>query len=144
MGGLWGDFGWATFIMIGAQGFWAWGLSLSLKWGTCTMDAPILTPVAFDGTGSFSSGITLHCNINLFWQYLTPSGLDITYDLGVFSSGVNITVAGCHRLTLGTFCSHNSNLGRNSGSSLAWASCPAYSCLLERLFHCCRSSGDCW
>ena len=28
-------------------------------------------------------------------------------------------------------------------SSLAWTSCPMYSCLLERQLHCCRGSGDC-
>ena len=64
------------------------------------MGAPILTLVAFGDTGNFSSGITLLHNINLYHWYLASSGMDNTYDLGVFSPCVDITVADCHRLTL--------------------------------------------
>ena len=88
--------------------FWTWELLLSLKWGACTMGAPIFTLVAFGDMGNFSSGMTLCCNSNLFCWYLAPSGVDITYDLGLFSSGVDTTVTGCHRLTLGACCSHTS------------------------------------
>ena len=77
-----------------AIGVWALGLSLSLNCGPCTMDAPIFPLVAFSGTGNFSSGMTLHCNINLYHWYLAPSGVDTIYNLEVFSPGVNITVAG--------------------------------------------------
>ena len=53
----------------------------------------------------FTSAIT-HCkNINLL-LYLAASGMDTTYDLGVISPGVDISVAGCYRLILGIFCSH--------------------------------------
>ena len=38
---------WATFIVIGAQGVWTWGLSLLLNWGAHTMGAPIFPLVAF-------------------------------------------------------------------------------------------------
>ena len=48
--------------------------------------------------------VSLFChNISLFHWYLAPSGVDNTYDLGDFSPGMDITVAGCHRLTLGAF-----------------------------------------
>ena len=56
------------------------------------MAAPIFALLAFGGTGNFSSGMTLLHDINLFHQYLAPSGVDITYDLGVLSPGVGITV----------------------------------------------------
>ena len=83
------------------------------------MGAPIFTLVAYDGTGNFSSRMTLLHDINLFHQYLAPSGVDTTYDLGVLSPGVDITVAGLHRLTLGAFCSHTCCWGGSGGSSLA-------------------------
>ena len=74
------------------KGFWTWGLSLSLD------EVPALwvhldTLVAFGGTGNFSSGMTLLHDINLFHQYLGPSGVDTTCDLGVLPLGVGITVA---------------------------------------------------
>ena len=72
--------------------------------------------VAFGGTGNFSSGITLCCNINLFCQCLAPSGVVTTYDLGVFSSDVDITETACHRLTMGNFCSHTGCWGKSDGS----------------------------
>ena len=98
----------------------------------------MITLVAFHSTVNFSSGITLLHNINLCCWYLAPFGVDITHNLGVFSPGVDISVAGCHRLTLGAFCSHTGCWSSSGGSSLAWASCPAYSCPLERLLHYCR------
>ena len=55
--------------------------------------------------------------------------VDTIYDLEVFSPGVDITVAGCQWLVLGAFRSHTGCLDRSFGNSLAWASCPAYSCL---------------
>ena len=58
------------------------------------MGAPIFTLVAFGGTGNFSSGMTFYYHINLFHQFLAPSGVDTTYDLGVLSPGVDITVVG--------------------------------------------------
>ena len=60
----------------------------------------MITLLAFGGTGNFSSGITLLHNINMF-LFLVPSGVDTTNDLGVFSPGVDITVAGCHRADIG-------------------------------------------
>ena len=60
----------------------------------------MITQIAFGGIGSFSSGITLLHNINLFHCYVAPFGVDTTYDLGVFSPGVDITFASCHRLML--------------------------------------------
>ena len=56
------------------------------------MGIPIFTLVAFDGTGIFSSSMTLH-DISLFHQYLALSGVDTTYDLGVLSPGVGIIMA---------------------------------------------------
>ena len=56
------------------------------------MGAPIFTLVPFGGTGILSSSMTLPHGINLFHQYLAPSGVDTTCDLGVLSSGVGITV----------------------------------------------------
>ena len=130
--GLWGAFCWATFIIINAGGM-AWGGSLSLDCDVYpTNGAPLLTLVSFGGTGNFSSGITLCHNISLFCQHLASSGVDTTYGLRVFSPGVDVTVASCHRLTLGSFCSHTGCWGRSGGSSLAWASCPVYSCLLRK------------
>ena len=89
------------------------------------MGTPIFTLVAFGVTGNFSSSRNLHCNINLFHRGLAPCGVDTTYNLVVFSPGVDITVAGCHMLIFGAFCSHTGCWGRSSGSSLAWALCPA-------------------
>ena len=121
------------------MGFWTWGLSLPFGCNSLLIRRALkLTLVAFGGIGNFSSGITLHHNINLFCWFLAPSGMDITYNLGVFSPGVDITVAGCHRLTLDAFCSHTSCWGGSGGSSLARASCPAYFCLLKGLLHCYR------
>ena len=53
---------------------WAWGQSLN--WGAySTRGDPKLTMVTFGGTGIFSSGVTCCCSINLFLQYLAPSGI---------------------------------------------------------------------
>ena len=105
------------------MGVWTLGLSLSLTLGTCTMGAPIFT-IAFGGSGNISSGISICHNINHFHWYLTPYEVDTTYDLGVSSPGVDITVASCHSLTFRAFCSHTGCWGRSGGSSLAWALCP--------------------
>ena len=99
----------------------------------------MIKQLAFGGIGNLSSGITLPHNMNLFAWYLAPFGNTI-YSLGVFSPSVDITVAGYHRLILIAFCSHTGCWSRSGGSSLAWASCPAYSCLLERLLNCCRGA----
>ena len=94
------------FIINGAQGVLDLGTITVPYRGACTMGAPIFTLVAFCGIGIFSSSMTLLHNINLFYQYLASSGVDTTYDLGVLSTGVDISVAGCHRLIFGAFCSH--------------------------------------
>ena len=124
-------------LLLVCKGFWTWGLSFLLIWGACTMGAPIFTLVTFGGTW------------HLFIQYdsspchqpvspLFAQGVDTTYDLGVSSPGGGITVACQHRLALGAFCSHTGYWVWSGGSSLAWASCTAYSCPMERLLHCCR------
>ena len=97
----------------------------------------MITLVAFADICNFPFGITLLHSINLLQWYLSPFGVDTAYDLGVFSPGVDITVASFHRLMLGAFCSHTGCWSRSSGSSFAWASCPAYFCLLRRLLKCC-------
>ena len=58
------------------------------------MGAPIFTLLAFGGTGNFSSDMIRLHHINLFHQYLAPSGVDATYDLGLLSLSVDITVTG--------------------------------------------------
>ena len=131
-------------LLLVLKGLGTLGLPLPFDCSSLLIwQALILKLVAFGDTGNISSGITLCHNINPFCYYLAPSGMDITYDLDMFSPGVDITVAGCYRLTLGAFCSHIGCWGRSGGSSLAWSSCPAYSCLLKRLLHCCRGPGDC-
>ena len=131
MGGLLGEL---PLLLLVLRGVWTWGQSHLLDWGDCTsIDAPKFTLVAFGGTFNFSSSMTLHHNINLFCQYFAPSGGDTTYGLVVSLPGMDTTVAGCHWLMLGAFCSHSGCWDRSSGSSLAWALCLAYSCLLRRL-----------
>ena len=99
------------------MGFWTCGLSCPFECRSILIrSALILTLLAFGGTSNFSSGITLCHNINPFCHYLAPSGMDITYDLGVFPHGVDITVTGCHRLTLGAFCSQTGCWGSSGGS----------------------------
>ena len=71
------------------------------------------------GTGNFSWGITLCHNINLLHPYLAPSSMNTTYNLEVFSPGVDFIVAGCYRLTFGAFCNHTDCWGKSSGSSFA-------------------------
>ena len=129
-GGLWRTLYWMTFIIIGAHRVFDVGTIPFTYWGASTVAAPIFALVAFVVTGNFLSSTTLLLDIKLFHQYLAPSGVDTTYDLGVLSPGVGITVAGWHRLTLAAFCSHTGYWGGSGGSSLAWASCPAYSCPL--------------
>ena len=52
------------------------------------------------------SGI-IHChNIKLLFLDLAPPGINSTYDPGVFSLGVDITMAGCHKLTQVIFYNH--------------------------------------
>ena len=125
------------------KGFWTWGLSLSLNWGAHTMGAPIFTLVAFGGTW------------HPFIQYdFSPSHQPVllvlctiwgrsTYDLGGFPPGVDISVAGCHRLMFDAFCSHTVCWVGSGGSTLAWESCPAYFHPLEGLLPCCRGSSNC-
>ena len=108
------------------------------------MGAPISTLVAFGGTW------------HPFIQYdFSPSHQPVllvfctiwgrsTYDLGGLPPGVDIFVAGCHGLTFDAFCSHTVCWVGSGGSSLAWASCPAYFYPLERLLPCCRGSGNCY
>ena len=89
------------------QRFWTWELSLPLEHSLLLIGGALtLRLVAFGGTSNFSSGITLCCNISLFCRYLAPSLVDTTYDLGLFALSVDITMAGCHMLTLGAFWSH--------------------------------------
>ena len=107
------------------------------------MGTPFSHLLPFGGTGNFSSSMTLLHHFNLCCWYLVPSGVDTTYYLGGLSPGVDISVAGCHRLTFGASCSHTGCWVGSGGSSLAWASCPAYFWPLEGLLHCCRGSGDC-
>ena len=53
-GGLWRTWYRATFIIICAQGFWTWHLSLSLECSSLLIsDALTLTLIAFGGIGSF-------------------------------------------------------------------------------------------
>ena len=93
--------------------------------------------------GIFSSSVTLLHDINLLHHYLAPSGIDTAYDLQVLSPGVAMSMAACHRLIFGAFCTHTDSWSRSGGSSLAWTSCPAYFYPLEGLLPCCRGSGDC-
>ena len=121
------------------MGFWTWGLSFSLNWGACPVGTPIFILVAFGGNDNFSFGMTLHHHINLLCSCLAPCWVNTTYNHRVFSSGVDITMAGCLRLILGAFCSYTGCRGRSSDSSLPWTLCPAYFCcqrkLLDDLFH---------
>ena len=148
MGGFWGAFGWATCIIINAEEGVGLG-TITFSWLRCctTRGAPILTLAGFSGTGNFSSGVTLHYNISLFCKHLAPSGVHITYDLGVFSPGMIITVAGCHRLILGAFCSHSGCWGSNSGSFLGMSIMTSIFLPLEKtlphLFTVIVGSGDC-
>ena len=142
-GGLWRILYWPTFIIIGAQGFWTWGLSLLLNWGAHTMGAPIFTLVAFWWHWQLFiqyDSSPLHQPVLLVFGTIWGRS---TYDLGGLSPGVDISVAGCHRLTFGAFYSHTGCWVGSGGSFLAWASCPAYFCPLEGLVYCCRGPGDC-
>ena len=100
----------ATFIVISAQRSWTWGLSLSFQFNSLYIrDALILTVIPFAGVSNLISDLILsitHCHINLFLLYMSPCEVDTTYDLGVFLPGVNITMAGCHGLTLGFSYNH--------------------------------------
>ena len=119
------------------MGFWTYGLSCPFECRSILIrSALILTLLAFGGTSNFSSGITLCHNINPFCHYLAPSGMDITYDLGVFPHGVDITVTGCHRLTLGAFCSQTGCWSSSGGSPWHGHHACHVSCLLKRLPHC--------
>ena len=53
-----------------------------------------------------------------------------TYDLGGLPPGVDVSVAGCHRLIFDAFCSHTVCWVGSGGSSL------------EGLLPCCRGSDD--
>ena len=87
------------------KGFWTWGLSLSHEVPALWVHLYLhLLPLMV--LSIFSSSMTLLHVINLFHHYLAPSGVDTTYDVGVLSPGVDISVAGCHRLTFGAFCNH--------------------------------------
>ena len=118
--------------------FWDWELSLPFECSLLLIRRSLMiTLVASHSTGNFSSGITLLHNITLCCWYLAPSGVDTTYDLGLLSPGLDITVAGCHRLTLGDFGSHIGSWSGSGGSSLTWASCQAYFFFLRRLLQYC-------
>ena len=107
------------------------------------MGAPIFTLVAFGGirhpfiqhdfSPPHQPALLIFCTI---WGRST-------YDLGKLPPGVDISVAGCHRLTYDAFCSHTVCWFESGGSSLAWASCPTYFYPLEGLLPCGRGSGNC-
>ena len=129
-------------LLLVLKGFWTWGLSLSPEKPAIWMHLySHLLPLVV--LGIFSSSMTLLHVINLLHHYLALSAVDTTYDLGVLSPGLGITVACQHSLILAAFCGHTGCWVGSSGSSLAWASCPTYSCPLEGLLHCCKGSGDC-
>ena len=142
-GGVWRILYWDTFIIIGAQGFLDLGTITSLNWGAHTMGVPIFTLVAFGGTW--------HPSIQ--YQFSPPHQPVLlvfctiwgrcTYDLGGLPTGVDISMAGCHRLMFGAFCTHTGCWSRNGGRSMAWASCPAYFYPLKGLVPCCRGSCNC-
>ena len=83
------------------------------------MGEPIFTLVTFDGTWhpfiQYDSSPPHLPMLLVFWY---PLGR-YSYDLGVLSPGVGISVAGCHRLTFGAFCTHTGCWSRSGGSSLA-------------------------
>ena len=107
------------------------------------MGAPIFTLVAFGGTWHlFIQYDSSPPHQPVLLVYCTIWGIS-TYDLGGLPPGMDISVAHCHRLTSGAFCSHTGYWVGSGGSSLAWASCSAYFCPLEALLPCCRGSGDC-
>ena len=107
------------------------------------MGALILTLVAFGGTGQ----LFIQCHFSPTHQpvllvFCTIWGRS-TYDLGGLPTGVDISVAGCHRLTFGAFCTHIGCFSRNGGRYLTWASCPVYFYPLKGLLPCCRGSCNC-
>ena len=102
------------------------------------MGAPIFTLVAFGGTWHLFIWYDSSPSHQPVLLVLVPSGVDTTYDLGGLSPGVDIPVAGCHRLTFGAFSSHTDCWSRSGGSSLAWPLCQAYSFPLEKLLDSCR------
>ena len=64
------------------------------------MGAPIFTHIAFGGIWHlFIQYDSSPPHQPVLLEYLVPSGIDTTYDQGVLSPGVDIPVAGCHRLT---------------------------------------------
>ena len=76
---------------------WAWirGLSLLLECVSLLIaGAVIIILDTSDGTGNFSSSMTLYHSISLFLLYFVPSGIDTMYGLGVFIPGMDITLAG--------------------------------------------------
>ena len=128
-----------SLLLLVLTGFLTWELSISFECSSLLIRRSLMiTLVSFSGIGNFSSGITLLHNINLFHWYLSLFRVGTTYDLGVLSPDVDINVAGGHRVMLDALCSHTGCWSRSGGSSLAWASCQAYSCFLGRLLHCCR------
>ena len=93
------------FLLV-LKAFWTWGLSLSLtevlaQW--VYLSSHLLPLVVL---GIISSSMTLFRHIYLCCWYFGTLWVDTTYDLGVLSPGVGISVAGCNRLTFGAFCIH--------------------------------------
>ena len=108
------------------------------------MGAPILPLVAFGGTWHpFIQYDFTQPHQPVLLVFCTIFGRS-TYDLGGLPTGVDISVAGCHRLKFDAFCSHTVCWVGSGGSSLAWPSCPSYFYPLEGLHLCCRGSGNCY
>ena len=97
--------------------------------GACTLGAPIFTLIAFGSTSNFPSGITLCHKIKIFHQYMALSWVDTTIGPGSTLTCGGYHCGWWHWLVLGAFCNHSGCWGLSCGNSLAWASCPTYSCL---------------
>ena len=83
------------------------------------MGAPIFTLVAFGGTWHpFLQFDFSPPHQPVLLVFCTIWGRS-KCDLGGLPPGVDISVAGCHRLTFGAFCTHNGCWIRNGGRSLA-------------------------
>ena len=129
-------------LLLVLKGFWTWGLSLSLNWGAHIGCTYIHTCCLWWYLASFIQSGSSPPNQPVLLVFCTIWGRS-TYDLGGLPLGVDISVAGCHRLTSCAFSSHTGCWVGSGDSSLAWVSCPAYFYSLEGLLPCCRGSGNC-
>ena len=87
-------------LLLVLKGFWTWGLSLSLNLGAHTMGAPIFILLPFGGTWHpFLQYDFTPPHQPMLLVFCTIWGRS-TYDLGGLPPGVDISVAGCHKLTL--------------------------------------------